>query len=410
MAKRGPKPRKPRILKVRKKLQTKAPRTYMHEHDKLLLRPDVGLQPQFKFKKPPKTYRYDASLDPALSWDIKADRERGEALIARVLNAANLDEAKAAAAELQRISRPFLNWAGKAEQREFGVPTLPLFVHERLSTQAILQSVKDRKRDRQQALALFGDEEMDVSDRLLKAYTHQTNWVNRLILGDSLIVMNSLLEFEGLGGQVQMIYMDPPYGVRFGSNFQPFVRRRDVKHGADSEMTREPETVQAYRDTWELGLHSYLTYLRDRLLHCRDLIHPEGSAFVQISDENLHHVRELLDEVFGPENFCRVVTIAKTSGIGGKYLPQTQDYLLWYARDIARLKYNPIFTEKKGADEEGMFKFTDSDGRRYRLSDLTGPFSNTPSCIFDYEFKAKVYGLPSTRQWKTTRCGAHTRC
>src|SRR5438552_9602149 len=126
--------------------------------------------------------------------------------------------------------------------------------------------------------------------------------------------MSSLLEYEGLAGQVQMIYIDPPYGVKFGSNFQPFVRRRDVKDGDDESLTREPEMVKAYRDTWELGLHSYLTYLRDRLLVARELLTPSGSVFVQISDENVHHVRELLDEVFGAENFCSLIAFVKTSG------------------------------------------------------------------------------------------------
>ena len=135
-----------------------------------------------------------------------------------------------------------------------------------------------------------------------------------MILGDSLVVMNSLLHYEGLGGQVQMIYMDPPYGVKFGSNFQPFVRKRDVKHNDDDDMTREPEMVKAYRDTWELGLHSYLTYLRDRLLLARELLTPSGSVFVQISDENLHHVREVMDEVFGRENFVAMITFEKTTG------------------------------------------------------------------------------------------------
>ncbi len=138
---------------------------------------------------------------------------------------------------------------------------------------------------------------------MLKAYEYPDKWVNRLILGDSLVVMNSLLHYERLGGQVQMIYIDPPYGVKFGSNFQPFVRKRDVSHGDDEDLTREPEMVKAYRDTWELGLHSYLTYMRDRLLLARELLTPSGSVFVQISDENLHHVRELMDEVFGAENF-----------------------------------------------------------------------------------------------------------
>ena len=139
--------------------------------------------------------------------------------------------------------------------------------------------------------------------------------MNRMILGDSLVVMNSLLHYEGLGGQVQMIYIDPLYGVKFGSNFQPFTRKRDVSHNDDEHMTREPEMVQAYRDTWELGLHSYLSYLRDRLLLARDLLTPSGSIFVQISDENLHHVRELMDEVFGSKNFKGLICFSKTTGL-----------------------------------------------------------------------------------------------
>ncbi len=170
------------------------------------------------------------------------------------------------------------------------MPTLPLFVHERLSTKAILETLKGHERDRQMELQLFADPQLPLHQQL-EAYEHTGGWVNRMILGDSLVVMNSLLEYEGLGGQVQMIYIDPPYGVKFGSNFQPFVRKRDVKNNDDDDMTREPEMVKAYRDTWELGLHSYLTYLRDRLLVARELLTPSGSVFVQISDENLHHVR-----------------------------------------------------------------------------------------------------------------------
>ena len=161
------------------------------------------------------------------------------------------------------------------------MPTLPLFVHERLSTKAILETLKGHERDRQMEMQLFADPQLPLHQQL-EAYEHKGGWVNRLILGDSLVVMNSLLEYEGLGGQVQMIYIDPPYGVKFGSNFQPFVRKRDVKDGDDDDMTREPEMVKAYRDTWELGLHSYLTYLRDRLLVARELLAPSGSVFVQI--------------------------------------------------------------------------------------------------------------------------------
>src|SRR5215468_7810732 len=161
---------------------------------------------------------------------------------------------------------------------------------------------------------LFGDPQRSVTDQVLKAYEYKDKWVNRLLLGDSLVVMNSLLHYEGLGGQVQMIYIDPPYGVKFGSNFQPFVRNRKVSHNDDEDMTREPEMVQAYRDTWELGLHSYLTYMRDRLLLARELLHRSGSIFVQISDENLHLVRSLLDEIFGAKNFAALIAFSKAAG------------------------------------------------------------------------------------------------
>ncbi|MBI3951121.1 MAG: site-specific DNA-methyltransferase, partial [Acidobacteria bacterium] len=232
--------------------------SYRHPESESLLRPDVGTQPQFKKKKAPKPYRYDSSLSPGLDWDGQNPaREQGEALIRQILEAETLEDAKAAAAKLKALSKPFLNWAGKAERLSFDVPTLPLFVHERLSTKAILETLKVHKRDKQlDMFNLFGDPQHSITDQVLRAYEHKDKWTNRMILGDSLVVMNSLLHYEMLGGQVQMIYMDPPYGVKFGSNFQPFVRKRDVKHNADEDLTREPEMVQAYRDTWELGLHS----------------------------------------------------------------------------------------------------------------------------------------------------------
>ena len=177
--------------------------------------------------------------------------------------------------------------------------------------------------------------------------------MNRLVLGDSLVVMNSLLHYEGLGGQVQTIYMDPPYAVKFGSNFQPFVRKRGVTHGADDDMVREPEMVQAYRDTWELGVHSFLTYLRDRLLLARELLHPSGSIFVQMSDTNLHHVREVMDEVFGAECFVSQISFQTTSGFQTRTLATLGDFLLWYARDPDRLKVRKLFEEQPVVLGEG---------------------------------------------------------
>ncbi len=334
-------------------------RSYRHADATSPMRPDVGTQAQFRKKKPPVTYRYDSSLAPELRWDEgNAAREEGEALIRAILEARTLDEAKAAADKLRALGRPFLNWAGKAERGSLTVPTLPLFVHERLSTKAILETLRGHRRDKQISMFdLFADPQHPIADQVLRAYEYQDDWVNRLILGDSLVVMNSLLQYEGLGGQVQMIYMDPPYGVKFGSNFQPFVRRRDVTHGEDDDLTREAEMVRAYRDTWELGLHSYLTYLRDRLLLCRDLLAPTGSVFVQISDENIHHVRELMDEVFGEQNCVNVITFKKTTSASGRLLASVSDYLLWYAKDREQVKYRQLFATKE-VGEAGATQYT----------------------------------------------------
>lgn len=345
-------PRPPRAPK------TKEPKNYRHPDAKLPLRPDVGTQAQFKKKKPPVTYRYDSSLSPAMDWDGQNSvREKGEALLKRIAEATTLEDAKAATQELLRLSSAFLNWAGKAERLSFDVPTLPLFVHERLSTKAILETLKGHKRDTTEQLGLFADPQHSITDQVLRAYEHQDEWVNRMILGDSLVVMNSLLRYENLGGKVQMIYMDPPYGVSFGSNFQPFVRKRDVSHNDDDNFTREPEVVQAYRDTWQLGLHSYLTYLRDRLVLCRELLALTGSLFVQISDENVHHVRELLDEVFGAENFVSQITFQTTSGFSTSTMATLGDYLLWYAKDRDQVRVRKLYEEQELVFGEGNAKW-----------------------------------------------------
>src|SRR6266511_3879327 len=233
MAKRG------NGLRAETPLQTAE--NYQHPTATAALRPEVGTQAQFRKRKPPRSYHYDSSLSPSLEWDSQnAAREKGEALLQAILEAKTLEEAKAVADKLQGLSKPFLNWAGKAERLSFDVPTLPLFIHERFSTRAILETLKGHIRDRcLSMLDLFGDPQHPISDQVLRAYEHKDNWTNRMVLGDSLVVMNSLLHYEGLGGQVQMIYMDPPYGVKFGSNFQPFVRKRDVIHNDDEDMTRD---------------------------------------------------------------------------------------------------------------------------------------------------------------------------
>lgn len=325
------------------------------------------------------------------------------------------------AARLKRLTKPFLLWAGKAERQQISVPTLPLFVHERHSTQAILETLKAHKA-RGTTLDLFGDAGLDIADKL-DAYQHKGPWTNRLVLGDSLQVMNSLLEYEGLGGQVQMIYFDPPYGVKFGSNFQPFVRKRDVKHGADDEMIREPEMVKAYRDTWELGLHSYLAYLRDRLLLARELLHESGSIFVQISDENLHHVREVMDEVFGSDNLVALVTFAKTSAQSADLLPCVSDYLLWFAKNKDIVKYQKIYRPKEldgvGGGEYQFIELKNGDETRLSGQERRDPSllpdgarvfakhpltSQRPPGDFPVEFGGQIY-RPRTGYWKTGQTG-----
>lgn len=241
---------------------------------------------------------------------------------------------------------PTLVWAGKAERTSFEIPTVSLHVHERIDPRSIIEAVRKKNGSDYEQLSLFNSKKENPPLReAIEFYKHAHNWSNRLIAGDSLLVMNSLLEKEGVAGQVQMLYFDPPYGITYGSNFQPFVNKRDVKDGKDDDMTAEPEMVKAFRDTWELGLHSYLSYLRDRLLLSRELLHESGSVFVQISDENVHHVREILNEVFGPKNFVVTIALKKKGNQKSGLLSPVNDYILWASKNIeaARKKFRPLF-------------------------------------------------------------------
>jgi adenine-specific DNA-methyltransferase len=365
-----------------------AVKDYRHQQE-ATARPDAGAAPRFRAKRETTTYRYDSSLSPALDWDTNPARDTASWLLTAIEEAAALPNQtfptmrelrgadgtvlmrvaglQDALAALKRMQAPFLNWTGKAERLSFDVPTLPLFVHERLSTEAIVQTLEGhRKRAAQEdQFSLFGDPQMPMSKQV-DAYAYRNGWVNRMILGDSLSVMNSLARFEGLSGQVQCIYMDPPYGVKFGSNFQPFVRKPDVKNNDDADMTREPEMVQAYRDTWSLGLHSYLTYLRDRLTVSRDLLTKTGSIFVQISDDNLHHVREVMDEVFGSDNFVSLINFQTTSGFDTNTIATLGDYLLWYARDKSSVWASPLFIEQRPVLGEGNAKWVLLSDSGYR--------------------------------------------
>jgi len=415
------------------------------------MRPDVGTQAAFKKKKPPVTYRYDSSLSPALDWDGQNPaREQGEAILAQLgqqlgeirtalddpgLEPAFGDRLSAAAWEcvelidrLKSMSQPFLNWAGKSERLSFDVPTLPLFVHERLSTKAIIETLRGHRRDKLiqgTMFDLFGDPRHPIVDQITRAYEYPDRWVNRMILGDSLVAMNSLLHFENLGGQVQMIYIDPPYGVKFGSNFQPFVRKRVVSPGDDEDLTREPEMIQAYRDTWNIGTHSYLSYLRDRLLLARDLLKKEGSIFVQISDDNVHRVRVLMDEVFGEENACGLITFWKTSTSTRELLPTVADFLLWYARDKEKVEYHQVFVSREvGGEGASQYTWAESANggeiRRLSPEEIVRPsligddwsvFSAGDMTSSHYspsgpvELLGKTYHPAKSRYWSTSPSG-----
>ena len=287
---------------------------------------------------------------------------------------------------------------------------------------ALVLAVRKKNGSDYAQLSLFGSKTENPPLReAIEFYKHAHNWSNRFIAGDSLLVMNSLLEKEGMAGQVQMLYFDPPYGIKYGSNFQPFVNKRDVKDGKDEDLTAEPEMVKAFRDTWELGLHSYLSYLRDRLLLARELLHESGSVFLQISDENVHHVREICDEVFGAKNFVSQIAFVKTTSSTSSSLSGVYDILVWYAKDasLAKQKYRQLFLKKTpgaaGATAYGKVLLKDGliepdsdyevdgelvlpDGASLIATDNIT--SQSPGSRYDVKFNGKIY-RPEPGYWKT---------
>jgi adenine-specific DNA-methyltransferase len=243
---------------------------------------------------------------------------------------------------------PQLQWAGKAEHTSFEVPTVSLHVHERIDPRRIIEQIKKEPEPETQLSLFQSNTQTKGLSKALEFYKHKENWSNRLIAGDSLLVMNSLLQKESMGGKVKMVFFDPPYGITYKSNFQAFVNKRDVKE-RDEDLTAEPEMLKAFRDTWELGIHSYLSYIRDRMLLARDLLDDEGSVFIQISDENVHLIRCVLDEVFSKEN--EVATIAWKKGTPvSKTIRNSFNYLLWYAKDKKQVDARKIFFERTGIE------------------------------------------------------------
>ena len=331
---------------------------------------------------------------------------------------------------------PQLVWRGKDEQDldDLVVNVPPLYIQEKVHPKALIadllrQSKENRDRESREAderqIDMFADFNglPEGADRT-EFYQHDGYWQNRMILGDSLQVMASLSEREGLQGKVQCIYIDPPYGIRFNSNFQWSTTSRDVRDGNREHITREPEQVKAFRDTWRDGIHSYLTYLRDRLTVARDLLADSGSVFVQIGSENQHLVRSLCDEVFGTENFIEVICFKTRMALGGRFLEGVFDYLVWYAKDKGKIKYRKLFYASKVEGDNHWNRYLDkgllphtmtqaevrsndllpNEAKVYQLYALypVGPFATG---IYDFEFEGQIFSPPPSRSWKSPRAG-----
>lgn len=391
---------------------------YRHRNASRLNIPPAGLAARGKIVREKKIqYAYNPHLAPALRFDGTGGADRIPEL---------LDEAKQrplTADEVKRLQEafrnhePWLEWAGK---RYCVADPVALHLHERISTQAILRTARRQEVQRD----LFADPEQEYREAV-QFYQHSMDWTNRMILGDSLAVMASLARREALAGKVQMIYMDPPYGIKYASNFQPEVGRRDVKD-RDQDLTRELEMVKAYRDTWTLGVHSYLSYLRDRLLLCKELLADTGSILVQIGDENFHRVRALMDELFGVDNFCSILTFAKTGGQAGFPLTSHHDHIIWYAKNKVVMKFTPVYAPKGNEDAgTGGYDWIEQlDGMRRRLSPderenprvisadarlfSLGPLYSegaTSAGGFDIHFEGRRFDVPTGRHWKTSKDG-----
>ena len=329
---------------------------------------------------------------------------------------------------------PQLVWRGKDEQNwsDLVVQAPPLFIQEKVHPKVLIDDLRQRSKetgDGESSLQadLFADfNGLPSADAQTEFYQHDANWSNRMILGDSLQVMASLAEREGLRGKVQCIYIDPPYGIKFNSNFQWSTTSRDVKDGNAGHITREPEQVKAFRDTWRDGIHSYLTYLRDRLTVARDLLAESGSVFVQIGDENVHRVRAVMDEVFGDDNFVSQISYkTKKMALGTSYLGTVNDYIIWYAKSWDSMKFRRLFLERDASSDSSQYQlvsypdgFTrrlkaeeksgeepiDKNARLFRTLDLHSS-GLTPSCVFEFQLNSETCRPSRSKSWKTNQSG-----
>lgn len=319
---------------------------------------------------------------------------------------------------------PQLVWRGKDEQdwSDLVVPAPPLYIQEKVHPKVLIDDLRRRSEAKEKATEVQADLFADFNglpndDARTEFYQHDAHWANRMILGDSLQVMASLAEREGLRGKVQCIYFDPPYGIKFNSNFQWSTTTRDVRDGNVEQITREPEQVKAFRDTWRDGIHSYMTYLRDRLTAARDLLADTGSVFIQIGDENVHRLRVLLDEVFGDSNFAAQITFRKKMmPLGSDVAEGVSDYLLWYAKDREKIKTRPLFYEKRVDEEPVWSNALLQDGRRIPISSVPAipegasvyqaisllPAQYRKNQDFVFPFEGKEWQPPKKNSWKTS--------
>ena len=343
---------------------------------------------------PKITYSYSPRLDPTLHFDDLGGADALPELLATARQRALTEEEARVVAEALRVHEPWLEWAGKRETKAVEVDPVALHIHERVSSQAILKVAarQDITRD------LFADPQQEYH-QAVQFYQHDIDWTNRLILGDSLQVMASLAQREDLAGKVQMIYFDPPYGIRFGSNFQVDIGDRD-SNDQEKYLTREPEMIRAYRDTWSLGIHSYFSYLRDRLHAARDLLKDTGSIFVQIGDENLPAISLILDEVFGRENRIQIITIKKKSST--QKGQSVVDYLLWYAKDRALVKMPDVYTDPGLPEDSDKYRRVElSSGERRAVGLLSDHEKQNFSAYFvrdDYPVVSQHYSPNRTKK------------
>ena len=391
---------------------------YRHDTSKRKNNPPAGIAGQGRTPDTPKQeYAYNPHLPPILRSDPHGDADKLPELLQKAQQEPLTPEEAKIIADALKHHEPWLEWAGKQEAKSFTVDPVALHVHERVSTKAILKVAERENVQRQ----LFADPQQSYNEAV-EFYKHDVDWANRLILGDSLMVMSSLAHREDLAGKVQMIYIDPPYGIKFASNFQPTVFQRDVKD-RDQDLTREPEQIKAYRDTWTLGVHSYLAYLRDRFIAAKDLLTDSGSIFVQISEENLHRVRSIMDEVFGSENFRSVISFKTTSAQTTDDISNVCDYIIWYFKDVSKAKKRKILIERDDklldrqfdyVEEQAgyllkatQFKKTDTDSKSYRRVKLDSLTSQHESKTRSgpYKFRNVTHYPHKGRQWATSEEG-----